>query len=440
MLIVASSDSLCFAGSVKVVGGGEFVETEADRQSGLNTILVVNAENTAEVSYFGSSANQKWYRYSTLGGGYAEEISGVSIDGYTSTLSDAEMDMGYIVEDGDERYYFWLVGYKNYPLSIASIKVSEESDCSRTILIADGQGAEIHYYGINGRRFTLDREIKVEYFNLEWNEEKMVWEQASTVKIIPSLSQQIPIMPPVYCSTSFTLSGDRFSEQWGKAAYATSANYMPIAIDCRTTATQEEQTDSEKGSNEISTGGDGLGGSAPAEIHFEAFTTDAVIHHEWQISSDQNFEDITYRLSGQELDFSFREEGHFYVRFVGSNSDGSCETFSETYTVNIGASELKCPNAFSPGASEGVNDEWKVSYRSIVEFECWIFDRYGTQIYHFNDPAGGWDGKYKGKYVAPGVYYYVIKAKGADGKNYKRSGDINILRFKSRTGNHEGQG
>lgn len=56
-------------------------------------------------------------------------------------------------------------------------------------------------------------------------------------------------------------------------------------------------------------------------------------------------------------------------------------------------------------------------------------------MYHFKDPAGGWDGRYKGKLVAPGVYYYVIKAKGADGKNYKRSGDINILRFKGRKGN-----
>ena len=30
----------------------------------------------------------------------------------------------------------------------------------------------------------------------------------------------------------------------------------------------------------------------------------------------------------------------------------------------------------------------------------------------FNNPADGWDGKYKGKVVPSGVYYYVIKAKG----------------------------
>ncbi len=435
MLLAASSGLSCLAASVSTGSGTEAIQAEADRQSGLNTILVVNAAGTAEITYSGSSPNQKWYRYSNLGGGYAEEIDGVVYEGSTSTLPAAELDMGYIVEDGDSRYYFWLVGYRNYPFSVASVSVSDESDCDRTVLLTEGTGAEIHYYGINGRRFTLDREIKVEYYNLEWNDEKSEWQQTETVKTIPALTSQIPVVPPVYCATTFTVSGDRFSEQWGTSSSATSGNYQPKAVDCRTSATQEEKAETEEGSNEINGGGDGLGGSAPADIHFEAYITDAVIHQEWQISSDPTFDDITYRLSGQELDFTFREEGHFYVRFFGSNADGSCETYGETYTVDIGASELKCPNAFSPGASEGVNDEWKVSYRSLVEFECWIFDRYGTQMYHFKDPAGGWDGRYKGKLVAPGVYYYVIKAKGADGKNYKRSGDINILRFKGRKGN-----
>lgn len=48
----------------------------------------------------------------------------------------------------------------------------------------------------------------------------------------------------------------------------------------------------------------------------------------------------------------------------------------------------------------------------------------------FSDPSGGWDGKYKGKFVPAGVYYYVIKAKGADGRSYDLSGDINIVDYK----------
>jgi hypothetical protein len=46
------------------------------------------------------------------------------------------------------------------------------------------------------------------------------------------------------------------------------------------------------------------------------------------------------------------------------------------------------------------------------------------------DPSQGWDGRYGGKIVNSGVYYYVIKARGSDGKKYNLSGDINIINYK----------
>ena len=187
-----------------------------------------------------------------------------------------------------------------------------------------------------------------------------------------------------------------------------------------------DSDDSSVGSNIIKGVDSNLGGSAPADISFLAYVTQGVMHCEWQLSNDPEFENIDYRFNEQNLDYTFADEGTYYLRFIGSNSDGSCEAVSDTYVVSIGASELLCPNAFSPDG-DGVNDIWKVSYRSIIDFDCWIFDRYGSQIYHFSDPSSGWDGKRNGKVVKSGVYYYVISATGADGKKYKKSGDINIL-------------
>ena len=54
----------------------------------------------------------------------------------------------------------------------------------------------------------------------------------------------------------------------------------------------------------------------------------------------------------------------------------------------------------------------------------------GKELFHWTDPAQGWDGRKGGKLVAPGVYYYVIEAVGSDGRRYKRAGDVNILRSK----------
>lgn len=99
-------------------------------------------------------------------------------------------------------------------------------------------------------------------------------------------------------------------------------------------------------------------------------------------------------------------------------------------TVNISDSYLDVPNAFSPGTSPGINDEFRVAYRSLTRFKCWIFNRWGVEMYHWTDPSKGWDGKKGGKYVAPGVYFYVIEATGSDGKPIKRKGSINILRSK----------
>ncbi|MDE6654646.1 MAG: gliding motility-associated C-terminal domain-containing protein [Muribaculaceae bacterium] len=63
-----------------------------------------------------------------------------------------------------------------------------------------------------------------------------------------------------------------------------------------------------------------------------------------------------------------------------------------------------------------------------MEFDCHIFNRWGQEMIHLTDPSQGWDGKYKGKTVPTGVYYYVIKAKGSEGRKYHLKGDINIIK------------
>ena len=87
------------------------------------------------------------------------------------------------------------------------------------------------------------------------------------------------------------------------------------------------------------------------------------------------------------------------------------------------------PNAFSPNG-DGINDIYKAKdgYQSIVEFKACIFNRWGQKIYEWNDPAGGWDGKHNGKDVKQGVYFVLVKAKGADGRKYEIKRDVNLLR------------
>ena len=79
---------------------------------------------------------------------------------------------------------------------------------------------------------------------------------------------------------------------------------------------------------------------------------------------------------------------------------------------------------------DGINDIYraKPGYQSIIAFRAIIFNRWGQKLYEWKDPAGGWDGTYRGKAVKDGTYYCLVKAKGADGRVYDIKKDVNVLR------------
>lgn len=404
------------------------ISLDASKDTGLDKIFVLYDLNDVVVTYNTESNNVRWMRYGNLGGGFAEELKDIVHNGNSYSLINPKGDTGYIIYDCDKIFAFWLVDYSTHRFTLESVQIPSSQECDAAELNINCNANPIHYYTINGRQETLDREISIEYNTLVWDNEKLNFQQENTTKSLPSISDKVTISPPPYCNTYFTVTGDRFLRYWDMPISMESGLFTTNATDCHTEAIQSE-SDTEDSSNRIDMKVDGLGGSAPCEISFNAYATDAVIHSEWQMANDEEFEDITYRINEHNLTYTFTKEGTTYVRYIGSNSDGSCETIGDVYTVNIGTSELLIPNAFSPN-DDGVNDVWKVSYRSLVDFECWIFDRQGHQLYHFSDPSGGWDGKHKGKPVKSGVYYYVIQATGSDGEKYKKSGDINIITYK----------
>ncbi|MCM1153009.1 MAG: gliding motility-associated C-terminal domain-containing protein [Muribaculum sp.] len=427
----ASVADISFEGnSLRVIG------LTPDRNTGLDNIFVVyDTQGVRAVYHTDHPEAVKVYSYSNLGGGFAEELTQIETASEGVIIPSLVGNIGYIFEEDDKRYYCWIVNYKPYEFAISSVVPSSESNCDYSVLNVTASASPIHYYTINGQQRTLNREIEIEYDTQEWDSEINSYYRTTKTKYAESIEGEVIINPPAYCATYFTVSGDRFMKEWNWIQSKESEVVQPTAVSVQATAEQtgrDTTNDESYKSNEIKTESTGLGGSAPAQILFKAETTEGVVHNEWQMSGDPDFNSVEYRFNEQELDYTFNEEGTFYLRFIGSNADGSCESMSETFTVNIGSSDLKCPNAFTPDG-DGVNDEWKVSYRSIIDFDCWIFDRYGHEIFHFDNPEQGWDGKRGNKTVGPGVYYYVIKATGADGKEYKKSGDINIIRHNINT-------
>jgi gliding motility-associated-like protein len=88
------------------------------------------------------------------------------------------------------------------------------------------------------------------------------------------------------------------------------------------------------------------------------------------------------------------------------------------------------PNSFTPN-EDGLNEIFYVVGADKEDYEFMIFDRWGEMIFHSNDPAKGWDGKYKnGRLVQQGTYAWKLFY-----KNYCLSptyqtkfGHINVIR------------
>ncbi len=92
------------------------------------------------------------------------------------------------------------------------------------------------------------------------------------------------------------------------------------------------------------------------------------------------------------------------------------------------ASSLIIPNVFTPN-SDLVNDVFKITTTNISYLNCKIYDRWGGKVYEMVADYDSWDGRNStGQACKDGVYYYVLKANGSDGKSYAKTGFVQLIR------------
>lgn len=179
-------------------------------------------------------------------------------------------------------------------------------------------------------------------------------------------------------------------------------------------------------------------GEAPLEVTFRANPQNMDGHdvaYVWHFRKQGEEGDFLVRYE-EETTYRFTESGSFDITLKYQISDLGIED-STTIVVAISESHLEMPNAFSPNddgfndiyGAKGVNDSNASGhYKSIVSFHGYIFNRWGQKLFEWTDVSKGWDGKYNGRDVKDGVYYVLVKAKGADGREYNIRKDINLLR------------
>lgn len=439
------------------VTGSRYVVVDVAKSTGLESVIVIEDASQATLSYTTTSASSAgsavWMRFGTSGGGYAQSVEGATASGSVTSFRPGAGDSGYIVEVAGRQTAWWIIDYAGHQPSLTDFSISQQSECDRVFFDPTGVVDRINYYSVTGVPTELDREMKLTYDDLELytpsgsngsEGDEMpdgsgnadldaYWRLYSKTVNFADISGTFSTAAPL-CNTQFHLSGDRFLSAWGDPISLSTPTYNTRRVEAKTWAIQDVRDNN----NESNSSTSGLGGSAPCDITFRAAVTDAAVFTEWQFSSSEDFEDIVYRFNETEFTYTFTEYGTTYVRFVCADASGDCTYESDVYTVMIGESRLQCPNAFSPHNQDGVNDEWKVSYSSLISYECHIFNRWGKQLFSSTNPAEGWDGKVGGKFVPSGVYFYVIRAEGSDGVKYKLDGDINIIGSKLRPSTGDG--
>jgi gliding motility-associated-like protein len=109
-------------------------------------------------------------------------------------------------------------------------------------------------------------------------------------------------------------------------------------------------------------------------------------------------------------------------------SDGVCtDNASVIIHVLNEAPELMIPNVFTPN-NDLVNDVFKIKGYNITNFKAMIFDRWGLELFAWNDVQQGWDGKVNGNVCNDGTYFYIILCRDADNKDIKKQGSFTLFR------------
>lgn len=133
-----------------------------------------------------------------------------------------------------------------------------------------------------------------------------------------------------------------------------------------------------------------------------------------------------------------------YTWPVGINSDSAFAAgFAVgTYVMNLGdqcysipvsfeitesnaSPKVNLPNIFTPNG-DGLNDIYNVGnqFDATLEFNCVIYNRWGSEVHKTTDKAINWEGKKSSE----GVYFIVVEFTDCQGKKDKATGTITVSR------------
>lgn len=315
----------------------------------------------------------------------------------------------------------------------AAVAIEAEATCTGTrVTVSDPNQA-----------FEPGDSLYFVYANLEWSDDRVDWLEQDVMTVLPYETSGHYSLPAIYLPESHIAlwNGDPAdSADVGGIHLIAETDVTSKAYTYRLTYTTEVRpmTHVVRQGSEMDVTGENhrptdpqviTGLSAPFTVLFESHPTPNVISYKWEIYRGKTL--LTTRMErNQRYTFEGTENDQNYkVRLEVHGAEDCNNVTPDSVLVSVALSQLRVPNVFTPNG-DGSNDEFRVIYQSLKEYHISIFNRWGKEVYSSTNPDAGWNGYIGGRKAAEGAYYYVIRAKGTDGRDYKMGGDINLIRGK----------
>lgn len=172
-------------------------------------------------------------------------------------------------------------------------------------------------------------------------------------------------------------------------------------------------------------------GETPFLINFDALGTDPndtiTWFHHWEKGTEQVENEIN-RTSNANVSFNYiipniESDGTIsdaYINQLVVTNRWGCSDTASAFIYSIGTEAFF--NVFTPNG-DGQNDIFYLPVFGLQEYKVEIYNRWGKNVYSWEDPNEGWAGEDQ----PDGVYYYIVTGINTDSSEYKKQGTVTLM-------------
>jgi gliding motility-associated-like protein len=134
-------------------------------------------------------------------------------------------------------------------------------------------------------------------------------------------------------------------------------------------------------------------------------------------------------ISGCDFEYAYVDTGTYLPILTVENEFGCVATDTALLRV-MPEYRFWIPNAFTPNGND-LNEGWGPVALGVRDFQLWVFNRWGQQVWYTEDHRERWDGTLSNSgnlTPVPGVYNYRALFRTLEGKPQRRFGTVTVVR------------